>query len=136
MSFIDDIFDKHQHRQRVNVANQHERSRVHEESHFPKHREWMGEWRNDRDPSTARRYQDNDSGHHFQLLRRLIHNKTLLVLIGVVLIVVLGLVIATFFYVLPMILKLFGTVDASNWQGLLNQGIALIQKILTGGKIN
>jgi hypothetical protein len=46
------------------------------------------------------------------------HNKTLLVLIGLMRMVVLGLVVAGFVYALPMIWKSFRTVDAGNWQGL------------------
>jgi hypothetical protein len=136
MSFFDDTFDKHhQQRPRANIANQRDSHPVQEEMHFQKHREWMGEWRDEPDPGRTRRHHEGDSVDHSQLLRRIMHNKTLLVLGGLILIVVLGLSAAILVYALPMILKLFGAVDLGNGQGLLDQAIAMIQKLLASGKI-
>jgi hypothetical protein len=78
-----------------------------------------------------RREAFNDPSH---LLRALIQNKTWLVLLGLALLIVLGLVVAAAIFMLPMAGRLLETVGISNWQGLLDQGLVMIQKMLSGGK--
>jgi hypothetical protein len=68
------------------------------------------------------------------LLRRIFQNKILLVLIGVALIVVLSLAVTAVIYLLPLLGKLLGFVDIGNWQGLVDQGILMLKKILMGAK--
>lgn len=134
MSFVNDIFDKQNHQRRGNFASQDEHTYAHQDNHFQKHREWQGECRNDHDSKRIYHHGGNAFANPTLLLRRLVHSKTLLALIGFILVVVLGLAVAAFVYLLPMVSKLLGYVDINNWQGMMNQGVVMLQKILAGAK--
>jgi hypothetical protein len=104
------------------------------ETNFQLHRQWTGDPRDDHQPHRGYDHGEGDLSNPVLLLRRIFQNKTLLVLIGVVLIFTLGLTVTAVLYFLPILVKLLGFVDISNWQGLVDQGMLMLQKILAGAK--
>ena len=105
-----------------------------QDTNFQLHRQWQGDSRDAPQQHHAYAHGETDLSNPVLLLRRIFQNKTLLVLIGVVLIVALGLTVTAGLYFLPLLGKLFGFGDISNWQGLVDQGILMLQKILIGAK--
>jgi hypothetical protein len=89
------------------------------------------------DPHHAHQSHQHDGHANFdpiQILRRLMRHKTLLIVAGLALLALLGLSVAAVFYLLPMVWKMVGSVDITNWQSLLDQGLLLLQKVLATGK--
>jgi hypothetical protein len=89
------------------------------------------------DPYHARQSYQHDRHANFdpmQILRGLMRHKTLLIVVGLVLVALLGLTVAAVLYLLPQVWKLAGAVDITNWQNLLDQGLLLLQKALAAGK--
>jgi hypothetical protein len=90
----------------------------------------------------ADRFHARQSHHHdghanfdpIQIFHRLMRHKALVIVAGLALLALIGLSVAAVFYLLPMVLKMVGSVDVTNWQGLLDQGLLLLQKVLAAGK--
>jgi hypothetical protein len=130
MSFVNDVFDKQNQHRRGNFTSPRDHVYAHQQNHFQKHRERQGEGCKVHDTNRTYHHDWDAFTDPTLLLRRLVHNKTLLVLVGLVLIIVLGLAAGAFAYLVPMVSKLSGSVDISNWQVLLDQGAVMLQKIL------
>jgi len=74
----------------------------------------------------------HDTGRHLSKMQHLLGNKRLLLVIGVVLVVLLLLAIGAIIFLLPMLGKLLGLVDAKGIQGLLDSVLQIAKKIWGG----
>lgn len=126
------MFNRQDHHPRSSNSAGHDQEYA--DTNFQLHRQWTGDPRDDHQPHRGYDHGEGDLSNPVLLLRRIFQNKTLLVLIGVVLIFTLGLTVTAVLYFLPMLVKLLGFVDISNWQGLVDQGMLMLQKILAGTK--
>ena len=78
--------------------------------------------------------QDRDSFTHISAFaRKLLTNKTLLILVGLVLVVALGLIAAALAFLLPLVPKLLGFLDINGLKGLLDQGQVILGKVVAAG---
>jgi hypothetical protein len=134
MGFTDDIFSQQSHKSRDELGRAREHADPDQSPPIRQHRQWMGDLPGGHDTGQTDHHRQaafNDPSH---LLRALIQNKTWLVLLGLTLLIVLGLVVAAAIFMLPMAGRLLETVGINNWQGLLDQGLVMLQKMLAGGK--
>jgi hypothetical protein len=127
MSLFEDLFEN---QRRPRHISQQEHAFGRQNNHHDNYRNRYGE--HDSHYSHSR---DRDFSHIGFLARKLVNNKTLLVLVGVVLVVALGLFIAALIFLLPLVPKLLGYLDSIGLKGLLEQGMAILGKVLAvGGK--
>jgi hypothetical protein len=124
MSLFDDIFEKQQ-------RNRHSSHQDHAYGHQNKHYDNRG----NRHAEHSTRYSHgHDRYSHSQLslvVQKFLNNKTLLVLAGLALVVALGIFVAALFYFLPLLAKLPGYLDTNGLKSLLDQGTAILAKVLS-----
>lgn len=127
MSLFEDLFEN---QRRSRHINQQEHVFGRQNNHHDRHRD-----RHDEHDSHYSHSLDRDFSHVGSLARKLVTNKTLLVLVAIVLVVVLGLFVATLAFVLPLLPKLLGYLDINGFKSFLDQGMAILGKVLAvGGK--
>jgi hypothetical protein len=85
------------------------------------------------DSHYSHRRDRDELSHIGTIARKLVSNKTLLVLVGLVLVVALGLIIAALVFLLPLVPKLLGYLESNGLQGLLEQGMGILGKVLAVG---
>jgi hypothetical protein len=134
MGFTDDIFGPQSHKSRDELGRAREHTYPHQSPPIRQHRQWMGDLPGGHNSNRNDHHRQAAFNDPFHLRRALIQNKTWLVLLGLVLLIVLGLVVAAAIFMLPMAGRLLETVGISNWQGLMDQGLVMLQKMLSGGK--
>jgi hypothetical protein len=128
------MFNLQDHHPRNTNTAGHDPVYASQNTNFQLHRQWTSDSRDDHQSHRGYDHGEGALSHPVFVLRRIFQNKKLLILIGVLLIVVLGLAVTAVFYFLPLFGKLPGFVDVSNWQGLVDQGMLMLQKILSGAK--
>jgi hypothetical protein len=127
MNLLEDLFET---QQRPRHIGQQKYAFGRQTNHHDNHRD-----RYDEHDSHYSNSRGRDFSHLGSIARKLVKNRTLLVLVGLVLVVVLGLFVAAFAFVVPLIPKLLGYLDSNGWKSLLDQGMAILGKILAvGGK--
>ena len=128
MSIFDDFSEKQQrHRNISKQEHAFGRQNKHDDIHRERHGEHDSHYSHSRDRDTF--------SHIGSIVQKLVHNKTLLVLVGLVLVVVLGLFLAALAFILPLVPKLLSYLDINGLKSLLDQGMAILGKVLAvGGK--
>ena len=128
MSLFEDLF---RNQQRPRHSSQQEHAFGRQSNHHDNHRDRYGE----HDSHYSHSRDRDDFSHIGSLARKLVNNKTLLVLVALMLVVVLGLFVAALAFGLPLVPKLLGYLDANSFKSLLDQGMAILAKVLAlGGK--
>jgi hypothetical protein len=128
MSLFEDLFEN---QQRPRHISQQKHAFGRQNNHHDNDRNLYRE----HDSHYFHRRDRDDFSHIGSFARKLVNNKTLLVLVGVVLVVALGLLIAALVFLLPLVPKLLGYLDSIGVKDLLEQGMAILAKVLAvGGK--
>ena len=96
------MFNRQDHHLRHTNTAGHDHVYASQDTNFQLHRQWMGDSRDDHQPHRGYDHGEGDLSNPVLLLRRIFQNKTLLVLIGVVLFVALGLTVTAIVYFLPL----------------------------------
>jgi hypothetical protein len=125
MSLFDDFADKQ--------PNRHISHQDHAYGHQNKHYDSRGDRHGEHSP----RYSHGRYSHsHLSLVvQKLLNNKTFLFLAGLALVIALSLFVAALFYVLPLLAKLPSYLETNGLKNLLDQGMAILAKVLVvGGK--
>lgn len=123
MSLFNDDFEK---QQRLRHNSQQEHAFGHQNRHYDNHRERRG----GHDSHFSQRRDRDAFSQIGAFVQKLVHNKTLLVLVGLVLVVALGLFVAAMAFILPLVPKLLGYLDINGFKSLLDQGMAILGKVL------
>lgn len=127
MSLFEDFFENQRRHRHI---SQQEHAFGRQNNHHGNHRD-----RHDEHDSHYSHSRDRDFSHIGSLARKLVNNKTLLVLVAIVLVVVLGLFVAALAFIVPLLPKLLGYLDINGFKSLLDQGMAILGKVLAlGGK--
>jgi hypothetical protein len=127
MSLFEELFENQQRRRHIS-PQEHAFGR--QNNHHVNHRD-----RYEEHDSHYSHSRDRDFSHTGSVARKLVNNKTLLVLVALVLVVVLGLFVAALAFILPLVPKLLGYLDVNGFKSLLDQGMAILGKVLAlGGK--
>lgn len=131
MSLFADFFDKqhqqHRHKHTSQQAHAFGRQRNYDDPGHEHHGEHESHYSHNRHREAF--------SHVGPLLQRLVRNKTLLILVGLVLLVALGLAVAALVFLLPLIPKLLGYLDINGLKSVLDQVVAVSEKVLAvGGK--
>jgi hypothetical protein len=127
MSLFDDIVDKQR--------NRHISHQDHAYGHQSNHYDRRGDRHGEHSPRYSYGHERYSHSHLSLVVQKLLNNKTVLVLAGLALVVALGLFVAALFYVMPLLAKLPGYLDANGLRSLLDQGVAILAKVLAvGGK--
>jgi hypothetical protein len=127
MSLFDDIVDKQR--------NRHTSHQNHAYGHQNNHYDSRGDQHGEHSPRYSHGHDRYSHSHLSLVVQNLLKNKTFLVLAGLALVVALGLLVAALFYVLPLLAKLPGYLETNGLNSLLDQGMAILAKVLTvGGK--
>jgi hypothetical protein len=128
MSLFEDLFEK-QNRPRHNSNQEHVfgRQKEHRDNHRDRYYEHESYYSNNRD-------QENFS-HIGSFARKLVNNKILLVLVGLVLVVLFGLFLTALTFAVPLVPKLLSYLDSNGLKSLMDQAMTVLGKILAvGGK--
>jgi hypothetical protein len=127
MSLFDDIVDKQRNR---HISHQN-----HAYGHQNNHYDSRGDQHGEHSPRYSHGHGHYSQSHLSLVVQRLLNNKTFLVVAGLALVVALGLFVAALFYVLPLLAKLPGYLETNGLKSLLDQGMAILAKVLAvGGK--
>lgn len=127
MSLIDALFENKQRARHISQEHVFGRQRNHHDNHQDRYGEQDSHYCHSRDR--------DDFSQIRSLAQKLANSRTLLVLVGLVLVVVLGLFVAALVFVVPLIPKWFDYFDSNGLKSLLDQGMAILGKVLAvGGK--
>jgi Mlc titration factor MtfA (ptsG expression regulator) len=128
MSLFDDIVENQQRNRHISHQN-------HAYDHQNNHYDSRGDRHGEHSPRYSHGHDRYSHSRLSLVVQKLLNNKTFLVLAGLSLVVVLGLFVAALFYVLPLLAKLPGYLDTNGLKSLLDQGMAILAKVLAvGGK--
>jgi hypothetical protein len=128
MSLFDDIVEKQQ-------RNRHNSHQDHAYGHQNNHYDNRGNRHGEHSPDYSHGHDRYSNSHLSLVVQKLLNNKTLLVLVGLALVVALGIFVAALFYFLPLLAKLPGHLETNGLKSLLDQGIAIVAKLMAvGGK--
>jgi hypothetical protein len=127
MSLFDDIVDTQRNR---HISHQN-----HAHGHQNKHYDSREYQHGEHSPRYSHGHDRYSHSHLSLVVQKLLNNKTFLVFAGLALVVALGLFVAALSYVLPLLAKLPGYLETNGLKSLLDQGMAILAKVLAvGGK--
>jgi hypothetical protein len=128
MSLFEDLFENQQRQRHI---SQQDHAFGRQNNHHGNHRDRHDEHDSHYSHSRSR----DDFSHIGSFARKLVNNKTLLILVALVLVVALGLFVVALAFILPLVPKLLGYLDVNGLKSLLDQGMAILGKVLAlGGK--
>jgi hypothetical protein len=128
MSLFDDIVETQQ-------RNRHNSHQGHAYGHQNNHYDSRGDRHGEHSRHYSHGHDRYSNSYLSPVVQKLLNNKTLLVLVGLALVVALGIFVLALFYFLPLLAKLPGYLETNGLKSLLDQGIAILAKIMAvGGK--
>ena len=109
------------------ILGKHRDSRRHHS-----HQDYYNEQAWGRQHEGHRRTGHDDDPMRGAALQQLLHNKTLLMLLGLLALLAIGLMVILVGYLLPLLPRLFGFLEANGLKGVIDQSLPFLMKIWGG----